>query len=187
VLARYAALAQEAGLTPIVEPEVLMDGTHSLERCADVTATVLREVYAQLAHHRVALEGTLLKPNLVLPGTACPDNVDDPTIAARTLAVLRDTVPASVPGIVFLSGGQTDEQATARLDALNRVGHQPWELSFSFGRALQGPVLRTWAGDATNRSAAQAALRHRTRLNGAARYGRYSSDQERQVATAGNS
>jgi fructose-bisphosphate aldolase class I len=183
-LARYAALAQEAGLTPIVEPEVLMDGPHSLERCAAVTATVLREVYAQLAHHRVALEGTLLKPNVVLPGTACPDSVDDATIAARTLAVLRDTVPASVPGIVFLSGGQTDEQATARLDALNRVGHQPWELSFSFGRALQGPVLRAWAGESTNRSAAQAALRHRARLNGAARCGRYSSDQERQVVAS---
>ncbi len=181
-LARYAALAQEAGLTPIVEPEVMMDGPHSIERCSDVTAAVLREVYQQLAHHRVVLEGTLLKPNMVLPGNECPDVVDDSTIAARTLSVLRDTVPASVPGIVFLSGGQTDEQATSRLDALNRVGGQPWELSFSFGRALQGPVLRAWAGQAANAAAAQAALRHRASLNGAARYGTYSSDLEQLLA-----
>ena len=184
-LARYAALAQEAGLTPVVEPEVLMDGSHTLERCAEVTRDVLREVYAELARHRVILEGTLLKPNMVLPGSECPDQVDDPTVAAYTLSVLRDTVPASVPGIVFLSGGQTDEQATARLDALNRVGGQPWELSFSFGRALQAPVLHAWAGQAANSAAAQAALRHRADLNGAARHGRYTPDLERSAAGAG--
>ncbi len=177
-LARYAALAQEAGLVPIVEPEVLMDGGHSLERCQDVTADVLRAVYDQLARQRVVLDATLLKPNMVLPGTEAPVPVDDDTIAVRTLAVLRDTVPASVPGIVFLSGGQSPEDATRRLDALNRQAPQPWQLSFSFGRALQQPVLRAWAGKGANRAAAQAALVHRAALNGAARYGTYHAEME---------
>ena len=177
-LARYAALAQEAGLTPIVEPEVLMDGTHTLERCAEVTVTVLRAVYEQLAHQRVVLEATLLKPNMVLPGKDCPVQVSDQEIAATTVAVLRRAVPAAVPGIVYLSGGQSDEQATARLDALNRQGQQPWQQSFSFGRALQGPVLRAWAGDDANVGAAQEALLLRARLNQAARHGEYSPDLE---------
>ncbi|MGV8978390.1 MAG: class I fructose-bisphosphate aldolase [Cellulomonas sp.] len=177
-LARYAALAQEAGLVPIVEPELLMDGSHDLARCAEVTATTLRAVFAELARHRVVLEAILLKPNMVLPGTDCPVQVSDDEIADVTLAVLRHTVPAAVPGIVFLSGGQTDEQATSRLDAINRRGPQPWELSFSFGRALQAPVLAAWAGDDANRSAAQAALLHRARLNGAARHGTYTADME---------
>jgi fructose-bisphosphate aldolase class I len=176
-LARYAALAQEAGLTPIVEPEVLMDGAHSLDRCADVTAEVLRAVYAQLARHRVVLEGTLLKPNMVVPG-ADADLVDDGEIARVTVDVLRASVPAAVPGIVFLSGGMSDAQATSRLNAINLLAPQPWELSFSFGRALQGPVLRAWAGDDENRDAAQAALRHRANLNGAARRGGYRPDLE---------
>ena len=128
-LARYAALAQEAGLTPIVEPEVLMDGPHTIERCAEVTTAALNAVYAQLARHRVLLEGTLLKPNMVLPGTDCADQTHDATIASMTLEVMRRTVPAAVPGIVFLSGGQTDEQATSRLDAVNRLAPQPWELA----------------------------------------------------------
>jgi fructose-bisphosphate aldolase class I len=183
-LARYAALAQEAGLTPIVEPEVLMDGAHSIERCAQVTTMVLRTVYGRLADHRVRLEATLLKPNMVLPGTDCPDQADDETIAGMTVDVLRRAVPAAVPGIVFLSGGQSDEQATARLDAINRRGPQPWELSFSFGRALQAPVLRAWAGDDANRAAAQAALVHRAALNGAARYGSYRPEMEHQPVTA---
>jgi fructose-bisphosphate aldolase class I len=186
-LARYAALAQEAGLVPIVEPEVLMDGPHSLERCASVTAATLRTVYDQLARQGVQLDATLLKPSMVLPGSdAGPpdDDVDDDAIADRTIAVLRDTVPASVPGLVFLSGGQTPEQATARLDALNRRAPQPWELSFSFGRALQAPVLRAWAGRAENAGAAQAALLARARLNGAARHGRYTADMEPQVPEA---
>jgi fructose-bisphosphate aldolase class I len=183
-LARYAALAQEAGLTPIVEPEVLMDGAHSIERCAQVTTMVLRTVYERLADHRVRLEATLLKPNMVLPGTDCPDQADDETIAGMTVDVLRRAVPAAVPGIVFLSGGQSDEQATARLDAINRRGPQPWELSFSFGRALQAPVLRAWAGDDANRAAAQAALVHRAALNGAARYGSYRPEMEHQPVTA---
>ena len=178
-LARYAALSQEAGLMPIVEPEVLMDGTHDLATCATVTERVLHEVYAQLARHGVAPEATLLKPNMVLPGADSAAQVDDERIASATVGVLRRSVPVAVPGVVFLSGGQSDEVATARLDALNRIGGQPWELSFSFGRALQAPVLRAWAGAPENREAAQAALLQRARLNGAARSGTYAPDLER--------
>jgi fructose-bisphosphate aldolase class I len=177
-LARYAALAQEAGLTPVVEPEVLMDGSHTIERCAEVTTEVLHAVYDQLARHRVRLEATLLKPNMVLPGSDCPEQADDERIALMTVEVLRRAVPAAVPGIVFLSGGQSDEQATARLDAINRHVPQPWELSFSFGRALQSPVLRAWAGEDAHRPAAQAALLHRAGLNSAARYGSYRPEME---------
>jgi len=177
-LARYAAAAQEAGLVPIVEPEVLMDGTHTLERCAAVTGEVLREVYDQLARHRVDLAGTLLKPNMVLPGSESGQVVSDADIAEATLSVLRDTVPASVPGIVFLSGGQSPTEATARLDALNRCDPQPWQLSFSYGRALQAPVLDAWAGRGENRGAAQAALAHRARMNGLARRGRWTAAME---------
>jgi fructose-bisphosphate aldolase class I len=177
-LARFAAAAQEQGLVPVVEPEVLMDGTHTLERCSVVTSALLRAVYDQLARHRVDLEGTLLKPSMVLPGSGSGEVVSDHDIATATLAVLRDTVPASVPGLVFLSGGQTPEQATARLDALNRSEHQPWQLSFSFGRALQAPVLDVWAGRHGNREAAQAALLHRARMNGLARRGRWSASLE---------
>jgi fructose-bisphosphate aldolase class I len=181
-LARYARLAQEAGLTPIVEPEVLMDGDHTLERCAEVTESTLRVVYDQLARHEVSLEGSLLKPNIVLPGKDCPVQADDDEIAASTLAVLRRTVPAAVPGIMFLSGGQSDEQATARLNALNALRPQPWELSFSFGRALQAPVLRAWAGDDGNALDSQEALLHRARLNAAARRGRYLPTMEARTA-----
>ncbi|HUX70290.1 MAG TPA: class I fructose-bisphosphate aldolase [Cellulomonadaceae bacterium] len=178
-LARYAALAQEAGLVPIVEPEVLMDGDHTLARCAEVTEVTLREVYAQLARQHVVLEATLLKPNMVVPGESCPVQATDDEIAVATIDTMRRTVPAAVPGLVFLSGGQTDEQATSRLDAMNRRGPQPWELSFSFGRALQGPVLRAWRGDPGNRTAAQDALRHRATLNGEARRGTYEASMER--------
>ena len=181
-LARYAALAQEAGLVPIVEPEVLMDGAHPIERCAEVTAATLRAVYDQLARHRVVLEASLLKPNMVVPGQDCPDRADPDRIAAATVGVLRQAVPAAVPGIMFLSGGMSDLEATANLDALNRRGPQPWELSFSFGRALQAPVLHAWAGDDSNRDAAQAALAHRAAMNGAARRGEYRSDLERAAA-----
>jgi fructose-bisphosphate aldolase class I len=178
-LARYAALAQEAGLTPIVEPEVLMDGTHSLERCGEVTVAMLRSVYEQLAHHRVVLEASLLKPNMVVPGKDGPVQASDDEIAEATISVLRQVVPAAVPGIVFLSGGMSDEQATARLDALNKRGRQPWEMSFSFGRALQAPVLHAWLGDEANRGAAQHALLHRAELNSAARRGSYRPQMER--------
>ncbi len=178
-LARYAALAQEAGLVPIVEPEVLMDGDHDLDRCTAVTVTTLRAVYAQLAAHRVVLEATLLKPNMVLPGKDSPAQVGDAEIAEATVQVMRETVPAAVPGIVFLSGGQSDEQATTRLDAINRTGPQPWQLTFSYGRALQASVLRAWAGQESHRGAAQAALLHRARMNSAARQGRWTADLER--------
>jgi fructose-bisphosphate aldolase class I len=139
---------------------------------------VLREVHVQLGRHRVVLDGTLLKPNMVLPGADHRHDVDDQRIADATVAVLRDTVPVAVPGVVFLSGGQSEQQATARLNAINLEAAQPWQLSFSFGRALQAPVLRTWAGDETNRLAAHAALLHRASLNDAARRGSYDGSME---------
>jgi fructose-bisphosphate aldolase class I len=180
-LARYAALAQEAGLVPIVEPEVLMDGEHGLDRCAEVTAETLRVVYAHLARHRVELEASLLKPNMVLAGKDCAAQAAPSQVAQATIDVLRQTVPAAVPGIVFLSGGQSDVQATENLDALNRLRPQPWELSFSFGRALQAPVLQAWEGEPSNAAAAQAALRHRAAMNGAARRGDYRPELEQQL------
>jgi fructose-bisphosphate aldolase class I len=178
-LARYAALCQEAGLVPIVEPEVLMDGAHTLERCYEVTESTLASVYHALHGQRVALEGTLLKPNMVLPGAACPKQAGTREIAEATLRCFRRTVPTAVPGIVFLSGGQTPEQATERLDAMNRVGPHPWEVSFSYGRALQAPPLDAWRGRDENVQAAQKAFFHRSRLNGAARYGKYTPEMER--------
>lgn len=184
-LARYAALAQESGLTPVVEPEVLMDGSHDLPRCAEVTLETLRVVYSALAEQRVVLEATLLKPNMVVPGNAAPEQASDEEIADTTLRVLREAVPAAVPGIVFLSGGMSDEEATARLDALNRRTPQPWQLSFSFGRALQGPVLRAWAGQDANRDKAQEALMQRARLNSAARHGEYRPGMEKLAAGEG--
>jgi fructose-bisphosphate aldolase class I len=184
-LARFAAAAQDRGLVPIVEPEVLMEGDHTMERCSVVTSAVLRAVYDQLARQRVTLSGTLLKPNMVLPGASSARQPSDRAVAEATIAVLRDTVPAAVPGIVFLSGGQAPEQATARLDALNRCEPQPWQLSFSFGRALQAPVLDAWGGLEANRAAAQAALLHRARMNGLARRGRYTVDYEPSRASTG--
>jgi len=183
-LARYAALAQEAGLVPIVEPEVLMDGGHDLECCAEVTVATLRAVFEQLARHRVVLEATLLKPNMVLPGEGCPSRAGPEEIADATVSALRQAVPAAVPGIVFLSGGQSDLEATLHLDAINRRAPQPWELSFSFGRALQAPVLQAWAGDDAHRDAAQAAFRHRAAMNGAARRGDYRPEMEERPAPA---
>jgi fructose-bisphosphate aldolase, class I len=173
-LARYAALSQEAGLVPVVEPEVLMDGTHTIEESFHVTSRVLHAVYTELRDQRVELEGTLLKPNMVLSGYDCPVQASDEEIAELTLRCLRRHVPAAVPGIVFLSGGQRDEQATARLDTINRRGPEPWPLSFSFGRALQDPVLQAWSGDPTRAEAAQRALLHRAESNAAARRGAYS-------------
>jgi fructose-bisphosphate aldolase class I len=181
-LARYAALTQEAGLVPIVEPEVLMDGDHTLERCADVTSATHRSVFEQLARHRVVLEASLLKPNMVVPGKDCPEQADTYEIADATIRELRENVPPAVPGIVFLSGGMSPEDATARLDAMNRREPQPWELSFSFGRALQAPVLQAWDGEAANRPAAQVAFRHRAALNGAARKGAYRPEMEELAA-----
>jgi fructose-bisphosphate aldolase class I len=172
-LARYAALAQEQALVPIVEPEVLMDGAHDIARCEEVTIETLRAVFRELADQRVHLPGILLKPNMVVSGQKCPLQAEVGEVAQRTVACLLDTVPASVPGIVFLSGGQSDEDATAHLRAMNALGRSvPWELSFSYGRALQKPALEAWAGRADRSNAAQQAFLHRARCNSAARWGR---------------
>jgi fructose-bisphosphate aldolase class I len=177
-LARFAALSQEAGLVPIVEPEVLMDGAHTIARHYEVTEQALRRVFLALAAHRVRLEAMLLKPNMVLAGKACPQQAGVAEVAAATLRCLRHTVPAAVPGIVFLSGGQSEERATENLNALNQLDRVPWELSFSFGRALQAPALQAWAGQPGQVTAAQQALLLRARNNSAARSGRYSTQME---------
>ena len=177
-LARFAALSQEAGLVPIVEPEVLMDGDHPIERCDEATRATLAEVFVALRRHRVQLPGMLLKPNMVVSGSDAPTQAGVEEVAAATLACLRDHVPASVPGIVFLSGGQSDEAATAHLNAMNQLGGAPWQLSFSYGRALQAPALKAWKGEAANAAAAQRAFHHRARLNSAARSGSYREEME---------
>jgi fructose-bisphosphate aldolase, class I len=177
-LARFAASSQQAGLVPIVEPEVLMDGDHPIERCDRASRDTLAATFAALRRHRVRFDGMLLKPNMVLSGSDCPTQAGVEQVAAATLACLADTVPASVPGIVFLSGGQTDEAATAHLDAMNRLGGAPWQLSFSYGRALQAPALKAWKGEAANGPAAQRAFLHRARMNGAARSGGYTQAME---------
>jgi len=177
-LARYAAICQEQGVVPIVEPEVLMDGGHSLDRCAEVTEGVLHEVFHALHRYRVVLEHTLLKPSMVVPGKEHAQQATPAEVAAATIRILRRTVPAAVPGIFFLSGGQTPAQATANLDAMNRLGAQPWQLSFSYGRALQDPALKAWKGQAANAQETQKALFKRSRLNGAAREGKYAPSME---------
>jgi fructose-bisphosphate aldolase class I len=183
-LGRFAGSSQEAGLVPIVEPEVLMDGDHTVERCEEVTRDTLATVFAALWRHRVRLDGMLLKPNMVLSGSDSPTQAGVEEVAEATVAALTDCVPASVPGIVFLSGGQSDEVATAHLNAMNRRGGVPWELSFSYGRALQAPALKAWKGEAANVPAAQRAYHHRTRLNGAARSGSYTEAMEKETADA---
>ena len=183
-LARYAALCQEAGLVPIVEPEVLMDGDHSLERSFHVTSRVLFAVYTELADQRVQLEGTLLKPNMVLSGYGAADRAVADEVAEMTLKCFGRHVPAAVPGVVFLSGGQSDEEATANLNAMNARGPHPWELSFSYGRALQAPALKAWGGDAANVEAGQRAFYHRAKMNSAARTGMYAPEMEREAAFA---
>jgi len=177
-LARYAALCVEGGLVPIVEPEVLMDGAHDIERCYAVTERTLRKLYAALYDQRVRLEETILKPNMVLSGKDCPRQADAATVASETLRCFRNAVPAQVPGIVFLSGGQSDVEATVHLNEMNRQGGGPWELSFSYGRALQAAPLKAWSGQAGNAAAAQQALLLRSRCNGAARSGSYTSEME---------
>ena len=177
-LARYAALCQEAGIVPIVEPEVLMDGTHTIGRAAEVTASALEALYRALYDQHVYLPGTLLKPNMCLSGYGAAEQVSDDVVAATTLGVFRYCVPAAVPGIVFLSGGQSDEQATARLNRMNQLGPLPWQLSFSYGRALQAPALKAWGGKPENLEAGQAAYAKRARLNGLARSGDYKSEME---------
>ena len=163
---------------PIVEPEVLMDGDHTIERCDQATRDTLAAVFAALWRHRVRPDGMLLKPNMVISGGDAPTQAGVDQVAEWTVAALLDHVPASVPGIVFLSGGQSDEAATAHLNAMNRLGGAPWQLSFSYGRALQAPALKAWKGDPANASAAQRAFHHRARLNGAARSGGYTQAME---------
>ncbi|HXV57287.1 MAG TPA: class I fructose-bisphosphate aldolase [Gaiellaceae bacterium] len=182
-LARYAALSQEAGLVPIVEPEVLMDGDHTIERAYEVTEATLESVFNELFSQRVVYEGMLLKPNMVVSGKDCPEQAGPDEVAEATIRCFRSVVPAAVPGIVFLSGGQGDEEATANLNAMNKVGPHPWQLSFSYGRALQAPSLKAWRGDEANVKAGQEALAHRARMNGAARDGSYTPDMEK-VPTA---
>jgi fructose-bisphosphate aldolase class I len=177
-LARYAALCQEAGLVPIVEPEVYMEGDHTIHRSKVVTLAVLEALYRALDDQRIFLPGTLLKPNMVLSGYEAPVQASVEEVADETIDTFRWTVPAAVPGIVFLSGGQSDEDATAHLSAMNQRGPHPWQLSFSYGRALQAAAQQAWRGDAANRSAAQQAFANRARLNSLARSGEYTPSME---------
>jgi fructose-bisphosphate aldolase class I len=183
-LGRFAALSQEAGLVPIVEPEVLMDGAHSIGRCYETTEWMLKETFQELFFQRVELEGMLLKPNMVLSGKGASEQAGVEEVAQATVRCLRSAVPAAVPGIVFLSGGQSAEVATAHLNAMNAMGEHPWQLSFSFARALQGPALETWRGDEGNVQQAQEIFAHRARMNSAARSGSYSEELERELAVA---
>jgi len=178
-LAHYAALSQEAALVPIVEPEVLMDGDHDIERCEEATLATLINVFHELREYHVALEGMLLKPNMVLAGKKSLQQAGVGQVAEATLRTLRRAVPAAVPGMVFLSGGQSPELATEHLNAMNATGAQPWEISFSFGRALQEPSLKAWKGSPANVAAAQMLFLHRAKCNGAARHGRYSARMEK--------
>jgi fructose-bisphosphate aldolase class I len=180
-LGRYAALCQEAGIVPIVEPEVLMDGDHTIERCYDVTLETLHALYDELHRQRIVLEGSLLKPNMVVSGKKCKTQASVDQVAELTVRCLKNTVPPAVPGIVFLSGGQSDQLATAHLDAINRLGPLPWEVSFSYGRALQAPALDAWAGKRDNVARAQKLFYHRARCNGAARSGKYNRSMEAEV------
>jgi fructose-bisphosphate aldolase class I len=183
-LARYGALCQEAGLVPIVEPEVLMDGGHSIERSFTVTSRVLGAVYTELFDQKVRLEGTLLKPNMVLSGYDASGRASAEAVAEWTMKCFYRHVPAAVPGVVFLSGGQSDEDATAHLNAMNKLGPHPWQLSFSYGRALQAPALKAWGGKAESVQAAQRAYYHRAKMNGAARTGMYAPEMEREAVPA---
>jgi fructose-bisphosphate aldolase class I len=183
-LARYAALVQEAGLVPIVEPEVLMDGDHTIERSFHETSRTLHAVFTELRDQRVHPEGILLKPNMVLPGYDSAEQVSDEEIAHETLHCFRRHVPAAVPGIVFLSGGQSEGEATRRLNAMNVIGPHPWTLSFSYGRALQAAALKAWGGKEENVEAAQRAFYHRAKMNSAAQTGLYAPEMEREAVTA---
>jgi fructose-bisphosphate aldolase class I len=184
-LARYASLCQEQELVPIVEPEVLMDGSHTIERCEEVTGTVLHAVFNALFEQGVALEGMLLKPNMVLAGKECARQAAVEEVATATLRCLRRHVPAAVPGVVFLSGGQNARVATAHLNAINRLpGPKPWKISFSYGRALQDPALEAWHGRDENLAAGQNALYRRARSNGAASIGKYTDEMELESVSA---
>ena len=178
-LARYAALCQQAKIVPIVEPEVLMDGAHTAERCFEVTEATLRAVFNRLALHKVNLEGTILKPNMIVSGKKCPTQASVEEVAERTIACFKRTVPAAIPGIVYLSGGQSDEAATAHLNAMNAVGGFPWKMSFSYGRALQAAPQKAWGGKPENVAAAQKAFLHRAKMNGLAALGDWESKLEK--------
>ena len=181
-LARYAALCQEGGLVPIVEPEVLLDGSHTIERCQEVTEHTLKVTFTALFLHRVYLEGMILKPSMVVSGKDCPQQAGVEEVAERTIRCLKRTVPAAVPGIAFLSGGQTAERATEHLNAMNAMGPHPWEVSFSYARALQDPALKAWKGAPGNIAAAQKIFYHRAKCNSAARSGKYTKQMELQAA-----
>ena len=181
-LARYAALCQAVGIVPIVEPEVLMDGDNDIDRCYEVTEWVLKETFQELYYGRVALEGMVLKPNMAIAGKKSSKRAGVDEVAEKTVKLLKACVPAAVPGIAFLSGGQSDEEATAHLDAMNRIGNLPWKLTFSYGRALQHAPQTAWSGRPENVAAAQRAFAHRARMNGLASMGQWKSDLERKAA-----
>lgn len=181
-LARYAALCQEANIVPIVEPEVLMDGDHGIERCYEVTDYVLKVVFDELYAQRVRLEGIVLKPNMIVPGKKARTQASIEEVAEKTVRVLKSHVPSTVPGIAFLSGGQSDQDATAHLDAMVKLGNLPWKLTYSYGRALQAAPQKAWAGKAENVAAAQAAFTHRARMNSLAALGQWSAEQEAKKA-----
>ncbi|MCZ7659542.1 MAG: fructose-bisphosphate aldolase class I [Xanthobacteraceae bacterium] len=181
-LARYAALCQEEDIVPIVEPEVLMDGDHDIDRCYTVSEWVLKATFEELYYNRVALEGMVLKPNMAVAGKKCPQRASVEEVADKTVRLLRACVPAAVPGIAFLSGGQSDEEATAHLDAMNKIGGLPWKLTFSYGRALQAAPQKAWSGKTENVAAAQRAFAHRARMNGLAALGQWKADLEKKAA-----
>jgi fructose-bisphosphate aldolase class I len=181
-LARYAALCQAAQIVPIVEPEVLMDGDHDIDRCYEVTERVLDTTFQELRVQRVALEGMILKPNMAIPGKKSARQASVEEVAEKTVRLLKSCVPAAVPGIAFLSGGQSDEQATAHLDAMNRIGGLPWRLTFSYGRALQAAPQKAWSGKAENVAAGQRAFIHRARMNSLATNGEWKADLEKKAA-----
>jgi fructose-bisphosphate aldolase class I len=181
-LGRYAALCQEQDIVPIVEPEVLMDGDHDMDRCYQVTEFVLKETFQQLYYQKIALEGMVLKPNMVVPGKKSSQRASVEEVAERTVKLLKNCVPPAVPGMAFLSGGQSDEEATAHLDAMNKHGDLPWRLTFSYGRALQAAPQKAWSGKNENVAAAQRAFIHRARMNSLATLGQWKADLERKAA-----
>jgi fructose-bisphosphate aldolase, class I len=181
-LARYAALCQAAQIVPIVEPEVLMDGDHDIDRCCTVTEFVLKETFQELYYQKVALEGMVLKPNMAIAGKKSAKKSGVAEVAEKTVKLLKGCVPGAVPGIAFLSGGQSDEEATAHLDAMNKIGGLPWNLTFSYGRALQAAPQKAWSGKAENVAAAQRAFTHRAQMNGLASVGQWKSDLEKKAA-----
>src|SRR5262249_45943223 len=181
-LARYAALCQAAQIVPIVEPEVLMDGDHDIDRCYTVTEFVLKETFQELYYQKVALEGMVFKPNMGIAGKKNAKKASVAEVAEKTVRMLKACVPGAVPGIAFLSGGQSDEEATAHLDAMNKIGGLPWNLTFSYGRALQAAPQKAWSGKSENTAAAQRAFTHRARMNSLAALGQWKADEEKKAA-----